>query len=138
VNPGLLLRDATMQELQLEVIRRRRFNGYDGEKVYAILQRHRHLWRAALLDSLGQLHFERPGNLPIGGLIKLRDLNRDLWNADHLFVLTHTRAAAEELATAFEEANIEAMPRVHDDQEETDMALGMMRTEYGLLNVWWD
>lgn len=138
MNPDVTLRDATMQELQLEVIRRRRFNGYDGEKVYAILMRHRHLWRAALLDSLGQLHFERPGNLPMGGLIKLRDLDRNLWNADHLFVLTHTRTGAEEMAAAFEAAEIEAMPRVHVDQEETDMALGVMREEYGLLNVWWD
>lgn len=138
MNPDKLLRDATMQELQLEIIRRRRFNGYDGEKVYALLMRHRHLWRAVLLDRLGQLHFEHPANLPMSGLIKLRDLDRNLWNADHLFVLTHTRAGAQELAVAFEDANIEAMPRVHADQLETDMALGMMREEYGLLNVWWD
>ena len=100
--------------------------------------RHRHLWQAAILDSLGQLHFEKPANLPMSGLIKLRDLDRNLWNADHLFVLTYTRTGAEELAAAFEAAEIEAMPQVHDDQDETDMALGMMRQKYALLSVWWD
>lgn len=138
MGPEKTLREATIQDLQLELIRRRSFNGYDGEKVYALLMRYRHLWTAVLLDSLGQLNFERPGDLPVGGLIKLRDLDRNLWNADHQFVLTKTRAGAEELAAAFEEAAMEAMPHVHVDQQETDMALGMMRREYGLLTVWWD
>jgi hypothetical protein len=27
---------------------------------------------------------------------------------------------------------------VHEDQKETDMALGMGRQQYGLLSIWWD
>lgn len=138
MSPEKTLGEATIQDLQLELIRKRKFNGYDGEKVYALLMRYRQLWTAALLDSLGQLNFEKPGNLPMGGLIKLRDLERNVWNADHLFVLTQTRAGAVELAAAFEETAMEAMPHVHVDQEETDIALGMSRREYGLLTVWWD
>jgi hypothetical protein len=50
MDPTVSLRDATVQDIQLELIGRTRFNGYDGGKVYAALMNHRHLWRAALLD----------------------------------------------------------------------------------------
>ncbi len=138
MNPTLSLRDATVQDIQLELIRRRRFNDYYGERVYELLIRHRSLWKSVLLDRLGQLSPKRPGNLPISGLIKLRDLEDNIWNADHLFVLTHTPEGARELCAVFEEAHMGAMPDVHDDLEETDMALGTGRQVYGLLTVWWD
>ena len=138
MNPTLSLRDATMQDIQLELIRRRRFNDFDGERICQLLLDHRSLWTAVLLDRLGQLHFEKPGNIPMGGLIKLRDLADNFWNTDSLFVLTHTPAQAKVLEAAFEESGTGAMPRVIDNLEESDMALGMGRQVYGLLKVWWD
>jgi hypothetical protein len=39
----LLLRDATVQKIQLELIRRTSFNALEGEKVFASLLRHRDL-----------------------------------------------------------------------------------------------
>lgn len=138
MNPTLSLRDATVQEIQLELIRRRRFNDFDGERVCELLGRHRGLWKSVIFDRLGQLSVKRPGNLPMGGLIKLRDLEDNIWNVDHLFVLTHTAEGARALCVAFEEANIGAMPRVHEDSDEVDMALGTGGEQIGLLTVWWD
>jgi hypothetical protein len=51
--PTIALGDATVQDIQLELIRRTRFNAMDGRQVYASLLAHRHLWTAALLDRPG-------------------------------------------------------------------------------------
>ncbi len=53
-----LLRDASVQEIQLELIRRASFNALDGEKVYASLLRNRGLWRVCLLDRLSRDTFQ--------------------------------------------------------------------------------
>src|SRR5437762_14260559 len=98
-----LLRDATVQEIQLEVLRRSQFNALDGERVSASLLRHRHLWLAALLDRPGLPNYAEPGDLLTSGLIKLRDLPENFWNADMLFVLTPTPQQARELARIAEE-----------------------------------
>jgi hypothetical protein len=101
----LLLRDASVQEIQLELLRRTRFNALDGERVVASLLKHRHLWRAILLDRPGVPNFTKPGWLLTAGLIKLRDLPDNLWNADTLFLLTPTHRDAEELARIADEEN---------------------------------
>lgn len=136
--PTVSLRDATVQDIQLELIRRTRFNGYDGERVYAALMTHRHLWRAALLDRPGLADFTHPGRLLMAGLIKLRDLDDDIWNADMLFVLTPTPDAARELARLADEEGWGEDIQVYEDQEEMDRALGTGRQAYGLLSIWWD
>jgi hypothetical protein len=41
MNPGLLLVDATVQEIQLELIRRTWFNDFDGNRVCDLLDRYR-------------------------------------------------------------------------------------------------
>lgn len=138
MNPTLTLRDATVQDIQLELIRRTRFNDFDGEVVCVLLARFRTHWRAALFDRPGLPNYAEPTRLLMSGLIKLRDLEDDIWNVDTLFVLTHTHAGARELATAFDESGTGAMPSVHDDQREIDMAMGTGRQEFGLLTVWWD
>jgi hypothetical protein len=74
---SLPLRDASVQDIQLELLRRTSYNALDGERVCASLLRYRHLWLAALLD--------RPGGSGMSGLIKLRDLPENLWNADTLY-----------------------------------------------------
>ena len=94
----LLLKNATVQEIQLELLRRTTFNALDGERVTASLLSHRELWLAVLLDAPGVPNYARPSRLLTSGLIKLRDLPDDFWNADTLFVLTQTRSKARELA----------------------------------------
>jgi hypothetical protein len=138
MNESLLLRDATVQDIQLELLRRTRFNALDGEKVCASLLQHRHLWRAALLDRPGVPNYAEPAHLLTAGLIKLRDLPDNFWNADTLFLLTPTREAAKQLAQIAEAEDWGGEVHVFENQAETDRALGTGRQEYGLLSVWWD
>src|SRR5437867_3592015 len=98
MNESLSLRDASVQDIQLELLRRTAFNALDGEKVVASLLKHRHLWLAALLDRPGIPNYADPTHLLMSGLIKLRDLPQNLWNADTLFILTRTREQARQMA----------------------------------------
>ena len=135
---SLLLTTATVQEIQLELLRRTTFNALDGERVAASLLAHRELWLAVLLDRAGLPDYSKPSRLLLLGLIKLRDLPDNFWNADTLFVLTETWAQAGQLARIAEEEDWGGEVYVHKSQEEIDRALGTGRDEYGLLTVWWD
>jgi hypothetical protein len=132
------LRDATVQEIQLELLRRSSFNALDGERVVESLLRNRDLWLSLLLDRPGLPNYAKPRRLLTMGLIKLRDLPDNLWNADMLFVLTPTHAQAQELARIAEEEDWAGEVCVYKDQDEIDSALGTGRDEYGLMSVWWD
>jgi hypothetical protein len=138
MSESLLLRDASVQDIQLELLRRTRFNALNGEKVCASLLKHRHLWTAVLLDRPGIPNYAEPSHLLTSGLIKLRDLPQNVWNADTLFILTPTRPQAHELARIAEEEDWAGEIQIHEDQEETDSALGTGRRKYGLLSMWWD
>src|SRR4051794_16259562 len=138
MNESPLLRDASVQDIQLELLRRTGFNALDGERVCASLLKHRRLWLAALLDRPGVPDYAEPGHLLIAGLIKLRDLPDNLWNADTLFLLTPTRREADQLARVAEEEDWGGEVHVYDDQTETDRALGTGRQHHGLVSVWWD
>ena len=138
MNDSLSLREASVQEIQLELVRRTQFNAFDGERVYATLLEHRRLWLAVLLDRPGVPNYAEPRILLGSGLIKLRDLPQNVWNADTLYVFTETHSEARELARIAEEEDWGGEIYVHEDQEEIDRALGTGRDEYGLLTVWWD
>jgi hypothetical protein len=134
--PSEPLADATVQDIQLELIRRTRFNAFDGERVVASLLAHRHLWEAVLMDRFG---FTRVGHLPAAGLIKLRDLPDDIWNVDTLCVLTPDETAARALSKICEADHWGGdVVRVHTDREDIDNALGTGGTEQVVLTVWWD
>jgi len=128
------LAEATPQEIQLELIRRARWNDLDGERVVAYLLTHCDLWQAALIDRLS---LSRPGRLPASGLIKLRDLPSGYWNADTLYVLTRDAGCAAELAKIGEE-EWGGMAQVHTDQETIDDALGIGRSTQAVVSIWWD
>jgi hypothetical protein len=138
MNEALTLRGASVQDIQLELLRRTSFNDLVGEKVHASLLKHRHLWLAVLLDRPGVPDYVEPGLLLLAGLIKLRDLPDNIWNADTLFILTQTGLLARELARVAEEEDWAGEVRVYENQTEIDRALGTGRQEYGLLSVWWD
>jgi hypothetical protein len=138
MNEPVPLRRASVQDIQLELLRRSRFNAMDGERVHASLMNHRDLWLAALLDRPGTPNYAAPGRLLTSGLIKLRDLPDDCWNADTLFILTPTRQAAERLAMIAEEEDWAGEVSVYKNQAEIDRALGTGREDHGLVSVWWD
>ena len=139
MNDSLSLRDASVQDIQLELIRRTAFNAMEGERVVASLLRHRSLWLAVLLDRPGLPNYDEPCRLLTSGLIKLRDLPDNLWNADKLLILTRTHEEARRLARIIEEEDWGGDEvHVYDDQQEIDQALGTGRQGYGLVSVWWD
>ena len=83
MNESPSLRDASVQEIQLELLRRRCWNALDGERAHASLLKHRDLWLAVLLDWPGVANYAEPSSLLMSGLIKLRDLPDNFWNAGH-------------------------------------------------------
>jgi hypothetical protein len=138
MSDSLALRDATVQEIQLELLRRTRFNDMDGERIVASLLAHSDLWLAALLDRPGVPNYSEQRRLLTGGLIKLRDLRYNRWNSDTLFLLTPTHEKARQLAAVIEREDWYGMVEVIEDQDEIDYALGIGRQPLGLLTVWWD
>ncbi len=138
MNEQLLLRDATVQEIQLELLRRTSFNALDGPRIVESLMRHRDLWMAALLDRQGLPNYAEPTRLLMSGLIKLRDLDGNFWNADTLFILTRKREQARQMAEIARTEDWGGEVVLIEEQKEIDNALGTGRQEYGLLYVWWD
>jgi hypothetical protein len=129
------LGEATIQEIQLELIRRRHFHAFDGERVADCLTEHRDLWEAAMMDRLAISH---PGRLPTMGLMKLRDYSRDEWNVDTLYILTRSKEDAVKLADIFNKRQWGGMVDVHTDAEEVDNALGGARPGQAIVSIWWD
>jgi hypothetical protein len=126
---------ASCQEIQLELIRRRRFNAFDGERVAATLWAHRDLWEAVMMDRLA---ISNPGHLPALGMRKLRDLPQDDWNVDTLYILTRNRANADRLAKIFNPRDWGGMVDVHVDHDDVDSALGGALPKQSVVSIWWD
>ncbi len=133
--PLMPLGEATAQDIQLEIIRRWRFNDFDGPTVAAILFEHRDLWEAAMMDRLALSGW---GNLPAMGLIKLRDLPYNLWNVDTLYLLATNKEAAQKLAEIFNVETSGGMVSVYDDPKDVDHALGSGRETRAVVAIWWD
>jgi hypothetical protein len=137
MNDQQALRDATVQDIQLELIRRRRFNQFDGPRVYDFLMKHRHLWQAVIMDRLGYVSAKNDSGAN-WGLIKLRDMPANHWNVDTLIVMTDSVATANRLAQLFDEADLGGEKAVVEGSEATSAALGVYPCERGLVSVWWD
>ncbi len=134
-SPAAALAEATVQEIQLELIRRTDLEAFRGERVVAALTAHRDLWEAVLFDSLG---VARPGSLPAAGLIKLRDLSQNFWNVDTLYILCPDAGCAHRLAAAVESEDWGGMTNVHDDEEEVESTLGGSGRGQAIVTIWWD
>ena len=124
------LRAASVQAIQLELIRRTCFNAMRGDRVVESLFRHRGLWEAALLDRPGFCDYEHPRRLLSMSLIKLRDLPGNYWNADTLYLLAKDPETARELARVIQEEDWAGEVQVHDDPAEIGMALGESRGDF--------
>jgi hypothetical protein len=134
----LMLTDASAQEIQLELIRRRRFNQFDGPKIVGNLRRHRKLWRAVLMDRARAKSDSGP---EVFSLIPLRDLPRNDWNVDLLYILCDTVADAEQLRqiAADEEWEPDSV-ELYTDEKQVGMALGHSPPKDGttIVEMWWD
>jgi len=130
-DPSTLLATATVQDIHLELIRRSEHNAFHGERVLADLLAHRHDWQAVLFDTYG-LATDR--GLP-ARLIKLRDMASNDYNADTLYILAVSEAAAHRLAALA--ASWGAEPHLYN-REETERALGTSDANACLVQMWWD
>lgn len=131
------LREATAQEIQLELLRRTRHNALDGEQIVESLLKHRDLWLAVLLDRL-YVWTRTDYDLPLGNFMKLRDLPYNDWNANTLYILTDEREKAIRLAQIAEEEDWAGEVRVFDDPEQVARSVGSGRDEHFLVRIWWD
>ena len=133
----LLLTQASVQEIMLELIRRRRFNDFRGPRVVASLRRHRDLWRACLFRSDG-LPPKDGAMLGAMSLFNLRDIPDDRWNADSLYVSCDTADQARavlELAKADRwHADATAL---HDDALQVSSTLADSGPA-AVAEFWWD
>ncbi|GAB4424735.1 MAG: hypothetical protein Fur0044_22790 [Anaerolineae bacterium] len=117
------LTQATAQEIQLELIRRQQFNNFDGKRVAADLLTHRDWWQAVLMDR--------------GDLIKLRDLDHNIWHVDTLYILATDARNAYRLAELAEDWQADTV-EVYE-REATNRQLGdSFIEEQRLVEMWWD
>jgi hypothetical protein len=131
----LLLTEASVQEIQLELIRRHQYNAFDGRKIVRSLRQHRSLWEAVLMDRPGILSRDGTSN---SGLIKLRDLSSNYWNVDYLFILTQTLQQAQEIARIAEQEEWLADEiSIWEDEKKRSYALGTSDPGY-IVSLWWD
>lgn len=129
------LAEATVQEIQLELIRRTSFNAFNGERVVKWLLAHRELWEAVYMDRLALMRVRR---VPAAGLIKLRDLPDNYWNVDTLYILAPNADVARQMAVAIETEDWGGLVRVLDEREEVDDAMGGAEENVAIVSVWWD
>ena len=120
---SLRLTEATVQEIQLELIRRHQHNYFDGEEVAEDLMAHREWWEAVLMDTSA-------------GLVKLRDLGDNFWNVDTLYILATNEHSARRLAKLGERWLADTVAVY--DEEETNWELGGGIEEQRLVTMWWD
>jgi hypothetical protein len=117
------LTEATVQEIQLELIRRHQHNYFDGEEVAEDLTAHREWWEAVLMDTSA-------------GLVKLRDLGDNFWNVDTLYILATNEPNARRLEKLGERWSADSVTVY--DEEETEWELGGGIEEQRLVTMWWD
>jgi hypothetical protein len=124
------LGEATVQEIHLELIRRSQHDFFDGEDVLEDLLNKQDLWQAVLFDAPGLISRAN------SHLIKLRDMNADIYNVDTLYILAADEAAACRLAE-FGETWSADWVEVYDE-ETTGGALGTSHEPGRLVAMWWD
>ena len=73
------------QKLVFELMKKATFNEFDGKKVVKDLIENRDLWRAVVMDREGYSPYNE--SLLVIDLIKLRDLEADVYNVDTVFIL---------------------------------------------------
>ncbi len=138
--PDPTLAELSVQDIELELIRRRRFNAFDGARIADSLERHSQLWLAAHMDRFGLGRTAHPDWFPQGSLIKLRDLRSNRWNVDTLVVLTADIGGAGELANIARVENwcADELAVQEDTEEEIAAALGRSSLGFGVFSAWWD
>ena len=113
-----------VQNIQLDIIARTKFNFFDGRKISELLKENHRMWRAVLMPL---------------DLISLRDMEDGTWHADTVYIYPEDgyQSQLEELVR--EQFNADEIEWV-DSLSAVDM-LGTTDVEnksHVILSVWWD
>jgi hypothetical protein len=113
-----------VQNVQLDIIARTKFNFFDGRKISELLKENHRMWRAVLMPL---------------DLISLRDMEDGTWHADTVYIYPEDgyQSQLEELVR--EQFNADEIEWV-DGLSAVDM-LGTTDVEnksHVILSVWWD
>ena len=113
----------TIQDIQLELMRRASFNDFDGPGVVESLLAHHALWEAALMDTDN------------GPMYHLRDLSANYWNVSTLHIIARNGRERE----------LEALARTWGADEVAWHPAGNEKLggrggngSTSVLRVWWD
>lgn len=124
-----------IQRLQFELLRRVRYNNLNGATVVEDLLNWRDLWYAVLADrctsSTGKLYE------PVVDLIRLRDLPRNYWNVDYVFVWSDADKV-EHLHSMVKERWKPDATEVLSEEEATRLMGSTLGEKDRVLAVWWD
>jgi hypothetical protein len=131
------LAEATVQEIQLELFRRSVAAEFDVNRFISVLLANRRLWSGAVIDRLG---INDPDRFPLSpmSMIKLRDIHQNVWNADTLYVLCPSRAAADDLVAKLPMEEFACMPEIVSDKEDLGSAMGTRAFDEVIIRFWWD
>lgn len=115
-----------IQMLQFELIKESSFNSFDGKQVVNDLLKNRDLWRGVIMDREGYHSID---------LIKLRDIEDEVWNVDTIFILCSGKDDNKllELTKSWEADEVSFM-----DEAEASNCLGTSHPNGKILKVWWD
>jgi hypothetical protein len=121
------LKISKIQELQLKIIALTSHNNCDGRKIYKLLLKNRHLWRAVMMPPIE--------------LYPLRDMEDGIWLADTLYLLPQAGKEFELEGLVREQFNADEITWIGSDQA-LDL-LGYWNNDEALnprliLSVWWD
>jgi hypothetical protein len=125
-----------MQRTQLELLRSVRYNELDGEKVVNDLLAWRDMWYGVIADRFA-LARPRDAAYQVINLIKLRDLPRNYWNVDTVFIWTtdaHVDTLIERIKKRWRADDVGVFDR---DEAEESLGYGPLRDDR-LIYVWWD
>lgn len=116
-----------VQELQLRLLEFASFNDFDGSKVLSQLRDNRHLWKAVLMTRLKDL-------------VSLRDISKNEWNVDSLYILPQPGKELE-----LEVMALRWNARAHHvkwiGRSEAMHLLGtssVKDVDKAILSIWWD
>lgn len=73
----------TVQEIQFELIKRASFNNFNGKQIVKDLQKNKKLWKGVIMAREA---YSKPINL-----INLRDIQKNTWNVDTLYILSNKK-----------------------------------------------
>ncbi len=101
-----------------------------------MLRTHPDLWTGMVVDRIHVGH-RGHGLLPMT-MIPLRDVGQNFWNADTLYLLCPTRAAADGLAALLPVDRFGCSVDVYDDPDQLGSALGGADDGVAILQAGWD